>query len=101
MRQAGQIIEEVVDDYVNQQRKHRAFADALVELFRRNPVPDYAHDMHHAVRGSALRKARQGGYADFAPGGMAYWRRQLIENAREDWNVPREEVATIHVLIYG
>lgn len=101
MTSSHTIEDAIVNDFVRQQRKHQAFADALVELFRRHPLPEYFHESHHAVRDSALRKARQGGYADFAPGGMAYWRRQLIENAREDWRVPREEVATIHALIYG
>jgi len=101
MRPVGDVVEEVVDEYILKRKRDQAFADALVELFRRNPLPDYAHDMHHAVRGSALRKARAGGYADYAKGGMAYWRRQVAENAREDWNVPTDEVITIHALIYG
>lgn len=101
MRQVGEILESVVDDYITERDRHRAFSNALAELFRRYPLPDYYHEMHPAVRDSALRKARDGGYADYAPGGMAYWRRQLVENDREDWNVPNEEVAAIHALIYG
>jgi hypothetical protein len=92
---------EQADQYTERRARDAAFADALAELFKRYPIPEHSHDMHHAVRGSALRKARAGGYADYAPGGMDYWRRQVMENAREDWNVPMEEVVTIHALIYG
>ena len=98
MRSINEII---VDDFIYKQRQHAAFADALVELFKRYPLPDHAHDLHRAVRGSALRKARTGGYMDYAPNGAAYWRQQVMENAREDWHVPMEEVVAIHALIYG
>lgn len=77
-----------------------AFFEALKQLFIDNPVWAGAHVVHHAVRGSALRKARNGGYCDYAPGGMQRWRTQLAENA-EDWNVPPDQVVAIHTLIYG
>lgn len=81
-------------------QRDAAFAETLKQLFIANPLWDGAHEMHHAVRGSALRKARSGGYCDYAPGGMIRWRNQLRENA-SDWNVPEDELVAIHALIYG
>jgi hypothetical protein len=78
-----------------------AFYEALKQLFIDNPLPDHAHEMHHVVRGSALRKAKAGGYRDYAPGGMQRWRKQVEENALHDWNVPPEHVVAVHLLIYG
>lgn len=77
-----------------------AFSEALSELFRRYPIEEWMHEMHHAVRQSAFRKARAGGYRDYAPSGMVRWRKQLEENAT-DWHVPPEEVIAVHLLIYG
>lgn len=82
-------------------QRDTAFYEALKQLFIANPLPDYAHDMHHAVRGSALRKAKNGGYRDYAPGRMQYWRKQVMENASLDWSVPPAQVIAIHALIYG
>lgn len=77
-----------------------AFFEALKQLFIQNPIEEWMHEMHHAVRGSALRKARGGGYRDYAPGGMVRWRKQLEENAT-DWHIPPEELLAVHTLIYG
>jgi len=82
-------------------QRDNAFADALVALFKAHPIPEWMHEMHHAVRGSALRKARNGGYRDYAAGGMLRWRKQVAENAELDWNVPPEQVVAIHALIFG
>lgn len=81
--------------------RDNAFADALVALFKQHPLPEWMHEMHYAVRGSALRKARNGGYRNYAPGGMHRWRKQVAENAELDWNVPADQVVAIHTLIYG
>ncbi len=81
-------------------QRDTAFFEALKQLFIANPLPDYVHEMHHAVRGSALRKAKNGGYRDYAPGQMPVWRTRLAEMAPE-WRVPTEQVITIHLLIYG
>ena len=78
-----------------------AFYEALKQLFIDNPIPEWMHEMHHAVRGSALRKAKNGGYRDWAGGGMQRWRKQVAENAAEGWHVPPEQVVAIHALIYG
>jgi hypothetical protein len=80
-------------------QRDTAFFEALKQLFIAHPIPEWKHEMHHAVRGSALRKAKAGGYCDYAPGGMRRWRKQLEENAI-DWNVPPEQVVVIHSLIY-
>lgn len=85
---------------LDMQRDH-AFFEALKQLFIDNPLHESAHEMHHAVRFSALRKAKNGGYRDYAADGMQRWRRQVAENAAEDWNVPPEQVVAVHVLIYG
>jgi hypothetical protein len=92
--------QEVLDALHAGFQRDRAFAEALTELFRRHPLPEYVHEMHPAVRSSALRKAKSGGYRDYAPGGMQRWRNQLRENA-EDWGIPPDELITIHTLIYG
>ena len=91
---------QVVDAMVAADKRDRAFHDALLELFKQYPLHESMHGMHYAVRASALRKARAGGYCDYAPGGMIRWRNQLRENA-EDWNIPADELIAIHTLIYG
>lgn len=78
-----------------------AFSAALIELFKQYPLWDGAHEMHHAARNSAARKARAGGYRDYTPGRMIYWRTELRDVFAPDWRVPPEEVVTIHALIYG
>lgn len=93
-------LNELVDVMCAATKRDEAFAEALKQLFIANPLWDGAHEMNHAVRGSALRKARSGGYCDYAPGGMIRWRNQLRENA-SDWNVPEDELVAIHALIYG
>jgi hypothetical protein len=82
-------------------QRDTAFFEAIKQLFIDNPIHESLHEMHHAVRGSALRKAKNGGYRDYAPGGMQRWRNQVAENAELDWNVPSEQVIAIHLLIYG
>jgi hypothetical protein len=80
-------------------QRDQAFCEALKQLFIAHPIHESMHEMHHAVRMSALRKAKAGGYCDYAPGGMQRWRKQLEENCT-DWNVPPEQVVAIHSLIY-
>lgn len=87
-------------NYLPAEERDRAFAEALVELFKRYPIEEWMHESYRTVRQSAMRKARGGGYCDYAPGGMVRWRKQLEENAI-DWNVPPEEVIAVHLLIYG
>jgi hypothetical protein len=93
-------LDDVVDQMARAKKRDEAFYEALRQLFIANPIPEWMHEMHHAVRGSALRKARGGGYCDYAPGGMVRWRKQLEENAT-DWGVPPDQVVAIHALIYG
>jgi len=50
-------------------QRDAAFAAALVELFKQHPLHESMHAMHHAVRGPAIRKARNGGYRG---GAVAY-----------------------------
>ena len=101
MTASQEVIDEVVEQMSLARQRDEAFAAALVELFKQYPIPDYMHEMHHAVRGSALRKAKNGGYCDYAPGGMQRWRKQVHENAEFDWNVPPDQVVAIHLLVYG
>lgn len=93
-------IDEVIDQMSLARMKDQAFAEALRQLFIANPIEEWMHEMHRAVRMSALRKAGSGGYCDYAPGGMQRWRTQLEENAI-DWNVPPDQAVAIHLLIYG
>lgn len=88
------------DTSTTDMQRDTAFFEALKQLFIANPLPDYVHEMHHAVRGSALRKAKNGGYRDYASGQMKVWRTRLAEMAPE-WRVPTEQVIAIHLLIYG
>ena len=90
----------IIEAAILERDRDVAFAEALKHLFISNPPWDGAHEMHFVVRGSAVRKARGGGYRDYAPGGMQRWRTQLHENAI-DWNVPPDQVVAIHTLIYG
>lgn len=92
--------DDVIDSMVFGFQRDQAFHEALKQLFIAYPLEQWMHEMHHAVRGSALRKAKNGGYCDYAPGGMQRWRTQLRENAG-DWNVPADELLAIHALIYG
>lgn len=94
-------LDDVVEQMAQEKERDEAFHEALKQLFIANPIPEWMHEMHRAVRGSALRKAKNGGYRDYAPGGMVRWRTQLRENATEDWNVPADQVVAIHLLIYG
>lgn len=93
-------LDDVIGQMARAKERDEAFYEALKQLFIDNPIPEWRHEMHHAVRASALRRARSGGYCDYAPGGMVRWRKQLGENAT-DWNVPPEQVVAIHALIYG
>lgn len=89
-------------------QQDNAFADALIEIFKRHPIEEWKHESHHAVRGSALRKARAGGYrggyttlAFTESAGHSYWRKQLRDELAEDWGAPPDEVVAVHLLIYG
>ncbi len=85
-----------------------AFAAALVELFKQHPLHESMHEVHHAVRGSAIRKARNGGYRGVAVANLhspwlthEYWRKELRKELAPDWRIPPDEVVAIHLLIYG
>lgn len=85
-----------------------AFAAALVELFKQHPLHESMHEVHHAVRGSALRKAANGGYRGVAGNDPSlpwrtngYWRKELRCELAPDWRIPPDEVVAIHLLIYG
>lgn len=91
-------------------QQDNAFADALIEIFKRHPIEEWKHESRHAVRGSALRKARAGGYrGDFLSvmrgatiaAQHSHWRKQLREELAEDWGAPPDEVVAVHLLIYG
>jgi hypothetical protein len=80
--------------------RDEAFAAALRELFKANPLWEGAHEMYIVVRGSAVRKARRGGYMD-PRGRQDYWRGVLRDDMAPDWRVPADELIAIHMLIYG
>lgn len=80
--------------------KDIAFGEALKQLFAAHPLWEGAHEMYHAPRSSAIRKARNGGYYDAADEGQ-YWRHQLRYTFAPDWRVPPDELVALHMLIYG
>lgn len=89
-------------------QRDAAFAAALVELFKQHPLHGSMHEMHHAVRGSAIRNAANGGYRGVAVANLhspwlthEYWRKELRECLAPDWRIPPDEVVAVHLLIYG
>jgi hypothetical protein len=97
------IVNELLDEASLLLQKDEAFHAALVQIMKNNPLPGHAHDMHHANRGSVLRRAKGGQYRhpqENAPGNRM-WREVIRENLEVERCIPVDEVIAVHMLIYG
>jgi hypothetical protein len=86
-----------------QDPRDEAFAAALVELYKKYPVWEGAHESANSVRASVYRKASIGGYRHSE--GVDYsknysWLKLLEQLAVEDLRIPPDELLAIYSLIY-